>query len=83
MTDVLEGSRWHKRVTGTLRHRIVLRKLDHNEATPFVVHTQIETDNGNLCYEQGDYFQRIKDAIGRFVERSDRFESAYRSVLED
>lgn len=77
--SILLHSRAHRAGRGTLRHRIVLRKLDDE----YVVHTQIFRPDGSWHFEQGDYFRTLRDAASRYWERAGKFITRYAAFLED
>ena len=64
---VLE-SEWEQE-KGSLKCRIVLRVLPSNKVTPFVVHWQIESPDGNKYYQQGDYCSTLDGGIIAFQKR--------------
>lgn len=56
---------------------IVLRRLDGNDATPFVVHFRNDADSermGRPCYYSGDYCATLADAWAAFGEKCRRYD---------
>ncbi len=80
---IIRASRWHRRAYATLRHRIVLRDVTSPGSTMYVVHTQIDTGDGNFAFQSGDYFSKMSEARKCFFQRALKLETSYAEFMED
>ncbi len=80
----IEHSAWHRRCRGTLRNRVVLRRLS---ADKYAVHREVE-DQGRRSHCWGHYFEQAThaDALGAalqcFAKKAGDFEHQYSAFLE-